>query len=487
MSTSVGVRGASMTIGSRGAYANIGIQGSGVSYRTRLDAPARSHPGTPQHVSRVAGPSREPARAPLQTHGVTSIPGTEIEIKSADVSVLTSPGLGELKQLINEVSERQAELRNDLLGLKKALDQATGRLRRAQWFVVRLFSAKVIPRLVEAANEASDALVDAQSHLDECFVEVDFAFDEATRDSYARLVSSFEDLRTSQRIWDITATAAVDRVAQRTTATSALTRAPVTFDFTSSEIIRSQYQAMRFGTVSARDLQIYPGFIMMRDAERDFALIELAQLSCELVQSNFIEEEAVPSDAEQVGRTWKRANKDGSRDRRFNGNYQIPVLRYGALTLSSPAGLTEVFQISSHSKAAAFAQAIAGHKRTIANSDSARVGPPAPSASSDEPDGHDVDESPELTFRAKPRKNLFVDWSVLALALTGLIAAIGWTAAHWSQVAVVLTPPPAAPLASTPMQPQHALEQRQLHHRHHYRSRRHAEWSGRINHDRVSY
>ena len=477
VSTSVGVRGATMTLGPRGAYANVGIPGSGLSYRTRLDAPARSHPSTPQHVPRGAVPSREPARAPIQTHGVTSIPGTEVEIKSANVSVLTSPGLGELKQLINEAADRQTELRNELANRKKALDQAAGRLRRAQSFVVRLFTAKAIPTLVQAANEASDAWVDTQSHLEGCFVEVDFAFDEATRNSYAGLVSSFENLRTSQRIWDITATAAVDRVAQRTTALSALTRAPVTFDFTSSDIIRSQYRAMRFGTVSGRDLQIFPGFIMLRDAARNFALIEIGQLTCELARSNFIEEEAVPSDAEQVGSTWKRANKDGSRDRRFNDNYQIPVLRYGALAFSSPTGLAEVFQISSHAKAAAFAQAITSHKRALTNLDSARVDTLALPVPSGEADVDDVDESSEPAFRAKPRKNLFVDWSVLALVLTGLITASGWTAAHWSQVAAALTPAPAAPVASTQMEPQPAPEQRKPHHRHHHRSRHHAEGS----------
>lgn len=41
ISASVGVRGARVTFGQRGTYGNVGIPGTGVSYRTRLDGPAR--------------------------------------------------------------------------------------------------------------------------------------------------------------------------------------------------------------------------------------------------------------------------------------------------------------------------------------------------------------------------------------------------------------------------------------------------------------
>lgn len=39
-SVTVGKRGSSVTAGPTGTYANVGLPGSGLSYRTRLDAPA---------------------------------------------------------------------------------------------------------------------------------------------------------------------------------------------------------------------------------------------------------------------------------------------------------------------------------------------------------------------------------------------------------------------------------------------------------------
>jgi hypothetical protein len=424
VSTSIGVRGASMTFGSRGTYANVGIPGSGLSYRTRLDAPAPR-----QRTVEPAGiwnsPER-PARGPIFSPGVVSIPGTEVEVRSADVETLTTPGLDELKHLIIEAIGRHAELQSELNVRTKLLSRATRKLRWAEAPIFRLFTAKIISRLVDAANHARDEVEDTQAHLEGCFVEVDFAFDDATRASYYALVRAFETLKSAQRIWDITAKASVDQVRQRTTAFTAITRVPVKFDFAKPEIIRSKYQAMRLGNVGGRDLQIYPGFVMMREGTRDFALIEFPQMDCQLAQSNYIEEEAVPSDSVQIGTTWKRANKDGSRDRRFNNNYQIPVMRYGALAFSSPTGLAEVYQVSSFDKAAAFAQAIAAHKRALSNLQTPDDLPALPAPTDLEGYSEDPEPVHEPAFVAKPRKNLAIDWILLAILLIGLGAGTRW-------------------------------------------------------------
>jgi hypothetical protein len=55
---------------------------------------------------------------------------------------------------------------------------------------------------------------------------------------------------------------------------------------------------------------------------------------------------AIPADSPVVGHTWWKANKDGSPDRRFKGNFRIPIVQYGMLTLKSPTGLNEAYLIS---------------------------------------------------------------------------------------------------------------------------------------------
>src|SRR5436190_3161515 len=198
VSTSIGVRGASVTLGQRGVYGNVGLPGSGVSYRTRLDAPNRTRPSAPEPGAPAFTSPQPSPIGPMATPGTASLAGTEVEIKSADVAALTSPGLGDLKQLINEASSRQTELSRELMTRKAALKKAADRLELAQSFVIRLFTENSIPRLVDAANAAEDRRDETQANLDGCYVEVDFTFDAATQASYAALVVAFDALRTSQ-------------------------------------------------------------------------------------------------------------------------------------------------------------------------------------------------------------------------------------------------------------------------------------------------
>jgi hypothetical protein len=70
----------------------------------------------------------------------------------------------------------------------------------------------------------------------------------------------------------------------------------------------------------------------------------------------FHEDGSVPSDSRVVGHTWLKANKDGSPDRRFADNYQIPIAEYG-LRITSGTGLNEEYMVSGASVALQFAKA----------------------------------------------------------------------------------------------------------------------------------
>ena len=70
ISTSIGVRGASMTFGKRGRYANVGIPGSGIYWRSRVGNSGASHAAptilTPSEERVASGPG--PATMPIHTH-----------------------------------------------------------------------------------------------------------------------------------------------------------------------------------------------------------------------------------------------------------------------------------------------------------------------------------------------------------------------------------------------------------------------------------
>ena len=61
---------------------------------------------------------------------------------------------------------------------------------------------------------------------------------------------------------------------------------------------------------------------------------------------DFIENEKVPNDAIIVGHTWLYVNNDGSPDRRFKNNRQLPICGYGKLMIKSKSGLNVILIFS---------------------------------------------------------------------------------------------------------------------------------------------
>src|SRR5262249_54596000 len=74
---------------------------------------------------------------------------------------------------------------------------------------------------------------------------------------------------------------------------------------------------------------------------------------------------AAPSDAEIVGTTWRYVNKSGGPDRRFNGNSQLPICRYGELDFTSASGLNEKYECSQANAASTFASAFKAFQTEI--------------------------------------------------------------------------------------------------------------------------
>src|SRR5205085_10464807 len=91
-----------------------------------------------------------------------------------------------------------------------------------------------------------------------------------------------------------------------------------------------------------------PGFALYLVSRQSYAVIDEREIQLNIASSRFIEEEGVPSDSEVVGETWKRANKDGSPDRRFADNYRIPIAKYGEVAFTTASGLNEVYLLSNY-------------------------------------------------------------------------------------------------------------------------------------------
>lgn len=118
--------------------------------------------------------------------------------------------------------------------------------------------------------------------------------------------------------------------------------------------ISIQEQAPRFiktnisaPTIRCNDQILYfmPDYLYVFKNKR-YGVLPYGDLNIELDTFNMIETSAHPKDAQLVGYTWEKVNRDGSPDRRFSHNRQIPKFRYAELDLKHPGGFRAHFNFS---------------------------------------------------------------------------------------------------------------------------------------------
>lgn len=369
ISTSIGVPGATVNIGRQGVRATLGVPGTGLSYSTLVVPAGKTTPApelgiyTPSLGERpLTGNNPASAKVYMPQAGMN-------DIASASVEVLTSSSLIPLKDLITKAREQQSQVKVDL---KEARDEETKQLddlnrRKSSFF--RWFYKKRIAEL-EAALPITQAEVKRLSSWeDNTKIAVTFEAGDAAQRAYSLMVRAFDALKLSNKKWDVTADRSTNQFIERTLANRTVDRRPVVFDFSSTDLIQFSGRAMRFENVNGDDILIYPGVAVIPRADGAFALIDIRELQVGVEGVRFHEDEDVPKDAEVVGYTWAKTNKDGSPDRRFKENYQIPVCLYGQIAFRSQTGVTEEYMVSNANAALAFVNAVRAYQQVLAKTD----------------------------------------------------------------------------------------------------------------------
>ena len=357
LSTTIGYGPASVNIGTRGAFANLNIPGTGLSYRQKISGGARS------------SPQRQPAsfHSPMLPTGPV-IASPKEEIRSASTHELTSEGLHGLRQLLIEVDQEQQSLDAEVFMAKQDWEKKSRAYER--WKRGILFKHIWKHRFIsmeQGAQEARAKLDELEEQRRLTCVATKIEIGEDVKPAFGRLHDAFARLAESKAIWDTLTTQRVDRFRARTEASSSIERTAVKFGFGQSDLVQCEWHAPCFGNANGGDLYLYPGFLLYRVSRQAFAVIDCRETEIAMESCGFIEEGQVPPDAQVVGQTWKYANKNGSPDRRFSHNYQIPVALYGQITFKSPSGLHEQYLISNCRAAEEFVTAWQAFRAAISN------------------------------------------------------------------------------------------------------------------------
>lgn len=365
--------GVRLNLGKTGISASVGVLGARVNLGQNGIRSTFGAPGTGLSVSHFSAWEQNKSSKPVPSPGspVPSPPATDVAkpIASAAVDGLTSASMVEVQALLKKAKSQAADISRKLRDAEEAASKAETELYRRTSSFFRLFYKKRIAALREQVPELKEHVEELKTWAANTKVDVTFESSDEAKRIYGELVRTFSALRQVAKIWDITAETAIDRVKARSIATRGLDRHAARLFLSSSSYINYENRALAFENKNGEDIHLYPGVAVMERNDGAFALIDLRDLDIEYSNVNFVEEESVPRDAYVIKHTWAKVNKDGSPDRRFRDNYEIPVCQYGQLVLRSANGICEEYQFSTTKQPREFAEAFSRFKAALSETE----------------------------------------------------------------------------------------------------------------------
>ncbi len=183
-----------------------------------------------------------------------------------------------------------------------------------------------------------------------------YEFDPTLEQAYGDLHRAASILAQCQACWHISASGKVHDSRYHAGASSLVERKVTTIRAKSPDFLKTNIETIAID-VGSQTLYFFPDRLLVYDDGR-IGAIGYEEVSVQVVQKRFIEDGSTPRDAHIVDHTWRYVNKNGSPDKRFTNNAQLPICLYDELHFSSGSGLNEVVQVSKYGVGISFAETI---------------------------------------------------------------------------------------------------------------------------------
>jgi Protein of unknown function (DUF4236) len=313
LGVSVGVPGFRVGSGPRGNYVHLGR--AGVYYRHTFSPTASPQPRYSPPMLPIAA-----SHAAMQ----------EIESEGAAMIVDSSSEelLDEIRAKRRKLSLRPFAIVGTVLLLLVAM--------RAEWPGWALMTAALTGLAIIFAAAYRDRV--------EKTVVVLYEFEPHVEEAFRRFSEWAQALAASGRTWHVAATGAVFDRKYHAGASNLVQRHPTAIRTAEPPLVKTNVPVVSIAA-GRHTLYFLPDRLLVYDRS-GVGAISYRSLEIAVSRQRFIEDGGVPHDATVVDHTWKYVNKDGSPDRRFSDNRQIPVCLYDELTLRTSSGLHEVVQVS---------------------------------------------------------------------------------------------------------------------------------------------
>lgn len=362
---SAGVKGARVSAGPRGTYVHAGT--NGFYYRQRIGGSnVRSYNKQTKTTPQNFQPQNNPIQPDLSAY----------KIETADVSRLAETSSVEILNQINETSKQMryapfAVLTTFALSfvafiifpLIAGMISAISGVQIEEPLITIL---SVISFVTATAVFIGGIIYSWKIHKGDELKRTTPLFYELEQDAldkFTAIQQSCQALSRSARIWRIqTQQPTYDR-RRNAGASSLITKHSVSVSQQSPPFIATNVNVW---SIKLNDFTLYfmPDYIFVLQNGK-YGAVSYDSLNISFSPTRFIEDQGVPSDARVVDYTWQYVNKNGSPDRRFSNNRQIPIAEYGFIQIQSRNGMNIHLHTSNLNTADSFAN---GFNRVSANS-----------------------------------------------------------------------------------------------------------------------
>ena len=330
---SFGVRGARIGANSRGTYIRMG-RGS-VYYQKYLHTNSARQAGQP---------------APLQPAADQELADV---IQTASASSLQDSSATELLHDLT-VHYRKPRIAPFLIALTGLALVAAIANNTPVWLQISLLLAGVAAHIIATRADYKRKIV----HLD-------YSLEADAAQAYVAFLQGVEQLRYVSGLWRISSQEMNSDTKYHAGAAFSINRKQISADFDMPPFVITDMAVLMLNTGPQR-MYFLPDRILIYEGNQ-IGAVQYQSVNCTVQPSTFVESEAVPGDAEVIGRTWRYTNKGGGPDRRFANNPEIPIVRYAEVTMRSSGGLNYVVQASNIQRATAFAQAVTDYGTHLAH------------------------------------------------------------------------------------------------------------------------
>jgi hypothetical protein len=267
--------------------------------------------------------------------------GTELqEIASAPATQLADSSAVELLNELNRVKKHRDLF--PLVAIVSVFFVARLLVSVAWWQTVLAFIAAFTLSIWARNNDVTNGTA-----------VLNYSIAGQTDATFAKLRTALQDLSKCQRLWHVDASAITNDWKRNAGAVSTERRSPASISTSMPARIQCNLETPMLAT-GTKSLYFFPDRVLVYDSS-GIGAVSYSTLDVSATQVRFIEDESVPSDALNIGATWRYVNRDGGPDRRFNNNRQLPILLYGQIGFRSSDGLNELFKCSAHAAGAQFA------------------------------------------------------------------------------------------------------------------------------------